>query len=162
MTTFPAVRRAVAIQAHVRTLHTFIGMLTAPTIIFFAVTGILQIYHLDVARLGYTPPAIFEKLSQVHKNQVYAPRRRRPQVEQPGEGPADAPGLNAAALLKVRSASVATLLLKLQFTIAAAGLIFSISLGLWMALRPGSRRKINLLLLVAGILIPVVLAALTV
>lgn len=164
MKSIPAPRRAVAIQARVRTLHTFIGMLTAPTVIFFAVTGILQMYHLDVVRPGYAPPAIFEKLGQVHRNQIFAPRRGRgPQVhaEPPVSGQAGSPELNAAVAPQRRSPSVATLLLKLQFTVAAGGLICSTSLGVWMALRSGSRRKISLLLLVAGTLIPAVLAALT-
>ena len=78
MTTRATKTNPAATLMLVRTWHTYIGMLIAPTVLFFACTGILQIYHLDVARLGYTPPAIFEKLGQVHKNQVYAPRRRRP------------------------------------------------------------------------------------
>jgi hypothetical protein len=164
MKTFPAARQAAAILPQVRTLHMFIGMLTAPTVLFFAVTGILQIYNLHEARPGYTPPAILEKLSRVHKVQVFALRRPRGQQLHAEQAKSSAAGLcasSAAGTQEHRNPSAAIVLLKLYFTIAAVGLVFSTLLGAWMGLRPGVRRRVNLLLLGAGILIPVVLAAFT-
>jgi hypothetical protein len=164
MKTFPAARQVAVILAQVRTLHMFIGMLTAPTVLFFSLTGILQIYNLHEARPGYTPPAILEKMSRVHKVQVFALRRRRGQqlnVEQAKSNAAGSPASSAAGPQEHHNSAAAILLLKLYFTIAAVGLVFSTLLGAWMGLRPGVRRRANLLLLGAGILIPVVLAAFT-
>ena len=54
-----------------RTLHTYVGMFIAPSVLFFACTGIIQIFSLHEAHGGYTPPAIVVKLSSVHKDQVF-------------------------------------------------------------------------------------------
>jgi hypothetical protein len=54
-----------------RTLHTYVGMLIAPSVLFFACTGIIQIFSLHEAHGGYTPPPIVVKLSSVHKDQVF-------------------------------------------------------------------------------------------
>jgi hypothetical protein len=60
-----------------------------------------------------------------------------------------------------RGPKIAVLLLKAFFTAAALGLVVSTLLGIWMALRDGRKRLVNLLLLLAGAAVPAVLAALT-
>jgi hypothetical protein len=54
---------------------------------------------------------------------------------------------------------LATTLLKLFFAAVATGLIFSACTGIWMALRQPLRRRTYLILLLAGVLVPAVLAA---
>ena len=49
-------RHPAALLMQIRAIHTYVGMLIAPTVLFFACTGILQIYSLHEAHGGYTPP----------------------------------------------------------------------------------------------------------
>lgn len=152
----------------IRTLHAYIGMLIAPAVIFFAATGLLQIYSLHEAHTGYTPPAILERLGSVHKDQNLGRGHREP----PGDGhlrPAGpAPeiqhpdeGSHGDADHDDHNANVATGLLKAFFAAVAVGLILSTILGVWMAFQQRMRRRAHLILLLIGTLVPVILAALT-
>ena len=164
------IRRPAVLLMQVRTLHTWIGMLIAPTVLFMATTGTLQLYSLHESHPGYTAPALLEKLGMLHKDQVFTrklgppPGFRFPRGLRPpgmagakggpgfGEGPPRGEG---------RGPKPAVLLLKAFFTAAAVGLIVSTLLGIWMALRDGQKRVRNLVLLLVGAAVPVVLAALT-
>src|ERR1700733_14786532 len=59
-----------ALMMTVRQWHTYIGAFIAPSVLFFAFTGSLQLFSLHEAHGAYTPPAIVEALSRVHKDQV--------------------------------------------------------------------------------------------
>jgi len=151
-------RHPAALLMQIRTVHTCVGMLIAPAVLFFACTGILQLYSLHEAHGGYTPAPLVEKLSALHKDQVFAQPRRRP------------PPLAASAAPKPATppsggdephAKLATTLLKAVFAAMAVGLIGSTCAGLWMALRQPARRRLYLLLLLIGAGIPLVLAALS-
>jgi hypothetical protein len=56
-----------------RKIHSYIGALISPSILFFAVTGAYQLFGLHDARPGsaYQPPAILAELSAVHKDQKF-------------------------------------------------------------------------------------------
>lgn len=54
----------------VRKLHTYVGMFIAPSVIFFALSGALQLFHLHEARGSYHPPPLIEMLGSLHKDQV--------------------------------------------------------------------------------------------
>jgi uncharacterized iron-regulated membrane protein len=56
----------------IRTWHTYIGILIAPSVLFFAFTGSLQLFSLHEAHDSYKPPPVIEKLASVHKDQVFA------------------------------------------------------------------------------------------
>jgi hypothetical protein len=150
-------RHPAALLMQIRTVHTYVGMLIAPAVLFFACTGILQIYSLHEAHGGYTPPPVIEKLSALHKDQVFAqPRRRPPPAASAVPKPATPPPGGAA-----HHAKLATTLLKAVFAAVAVGLIGSTCAGLWMALRQPGRRRLYLLLLLIGAGVPLVLAALS-
>jgi hypothetical protein len=140
----------------IRTLHTYVGMLIAPTVIFFASTGMLQIYSLHEAHGSYTPAPLIEKLAATHKDQRFSLGRTHG-----GEKPSAKRAESAAADAGARRPRLATLLLKLFFTAVAIGLIFSTLLGVWMALQQRLKRRVYIVLLLIGSLAPVVLAALT-
>lgn len=56
----------------IRRWHGYIGLFIGPSVLFFALTGAVQLFSLHEAHGSYQPPAIIEKLSSVHKDQVFA------------------------------------------------------------------------------------------
>jgi len=150
-------RYPAALLMQIRTIHTYVGMLIAPAVLFFACTGILQIYSLHEAHGGYTPPPLIEKLARVHKDQVFA-------LEQKGPPPAAASAPKPASPPpggEKHHVKLATTLLKAVFAAVAVGLIGSTCAGLWMALRQPGKRRLYLMLLTIGAAVPLVLAALS-
>ena len=73
-----AARRPVPLARLVRDWHAWIGALIAPSVLFFATTGVLQIWSLHEAHGGYTPPALIERLGALHKDQRLALKHRAP------------------------------------------------------------------------------------
>lgn len=134
----------------VRQWHSYIGLFIAPSVLFFALTGAAQLFSLHEAHGSYQPPAIVEKLSSVHKDQVFAlgdhhpavARRAAPRPE--AQDDADKTGPS-------------TLMLKGFFLLVALCLTVSTAFGLWMGLTQTRRKRTAWLLVVAGTLIPVVL-----
>lgn len=128
-----------------RRIHTWIGLLIAPSVLFFAVTGSLQLYSLHEAHGDYTPPALFVALGSLHKDQkLPEPPHAEPGHDDHDDGPPPPP-------------KAATTLLKIAFLGVAAGLVVSTLLGLWMAFLDRLRRRTNLILFGAGLLLPVLL-----
>jgi hypothetical protein len=133
-----------------RRIHTWIGMLIAPSVLFFATTGSLQLYSLHEAHDGYTPPSWMVGLGSLHKDQkLPAPPRPKPAGARAGpeRHHDDAPP------------SPATTVLKIVFLSVAIGLIVSTFLGLWMALQDRLHRRANLALLAVGLVLPFALIA---
>ena len=58
--------------ALIRNIHGYVGLFIAPSVVFFAVTGALQLFSLHEAHGDYHPPAIIEKLGNLHKDQRFA------------------------------------------------------------------------------------------
>ena len=69
----PALRLAA-----IRRWHSWMGVFIAPSVIFFAFTGVIQIFSLHEARGGYHPPALIEGMGAVHKDQVFRLKPPRP------------------------------------------------------------------------------------
>jgi ABC-type nitrate/sulfonate/bicarbonate transport system permease component len=133
-----------------RRSHTWIGMLIAPSVLFFATTGALQLYSLHEAHDSYTPPALLVALGSLHKDQkLPAPPHPEavgaPAAHEHHHDDDDAPPKAATGLLKI------------VFLGVAAGLIVSTLLGLWMALQDRLRRRTNLVLLAVGVVAPAAL-----
>ncbi|HVW69979.1 MAG TPA: hypothetical protein VHB68_13450 [Steroidobacteraceae bacterium] len=137
-------------MAWVRTWHTYFGILIAPSVLFFALTGALQLFGLHEAHGAYHPPALVEKLGRLHKDQVFAlgERHETPPPQAAGEPPKkDAEDEDSAG----------TLILKGYFLIVALGLIASTGMGLYMGLTHIRRKRTGWVLLAAGIAIPLAL-----
>ncbi len=153
-------RHPAALLMQVRAIHTWIGMLIAPTVLFMAATGVLQIYSLHEDHPGYAAPPLLEELGSLHKDQVFAADHHHgpppgvaaegPSAMHQGPPPEEHEGPKPAVML-----------LKAFFTAVAAALIVSTLLGVWMALRDGPKRIRNIVLLVVGTAVPIVLAALS-
>jgi hypothetical protein len=137
-----------------RRWHSYIGLFMAPSLIFFAVTGALQIFNLHEAHGHYKPAVLVEKLSAVHKDQVF--EQPREHDEPPPAAPDAAHGLSATPDSdEDEHTGPATLALKVFFLIIAVGVIVSSSIGVWMGFTQLRQTSVAWSLLGAGTLIPV-------
>lgn len=142
-----------------RSIHLYLGVFTAPMLLFLALTGGLQVFSLHEATRGstYAPPAWLASAAQLHKKQtLQMPRRKRaapPAVDkQPTLVPTPPVRVEAA-----RPARKNPIPMKVFFALVALGLLVSVSSGLYMAWRFTRRPAVFGLVLGAGILVPVLL-----
>lgn len=143
----------------IRLWHSYLSLITAPSIIFFALTGIVQIFSLHEARGTYHPPAFIEKLGRVHKDQVFALKPERP-APPPAASEASPPPMTDHHHDDDDDDQVAMIpvyLLKWFFTLVALSLTVSASLGLYIGLGSGRRRKTGWVLVAIGTIIPIAL-----
>jgi hypothetical protein len=164
----------------VRLWHHYIGFLIAPSVLFFALTGAVQIFSLHEAHGDYRPPPLIAALSAIHKDQVFkagdddhaaggaAAHHHHHDDDDDAGPPPPAAGASSNATAPAAVAALdhdhhahaprlGTALLKWFFLAVAAGLAVSTCLGLWIGLTNMKRRGIALALLAAGAVIPVVL-----
>jgi hypothetical protein len=142
----------------IRRWHSYIGLFIAPSVLFFSLTGATQLFSLHEAHGKYQPPMLVEKLSSVHKDQVFALGNHHPapdSVPEAGKSPGDTQ--SAGGEDDGDKLGLSTLLLKGFFLLVALCLCLSTSFGLWMGLTQSPRKKLGWLLVVAGSLIPVTL-----
>jgi uncharacterized iron-regulated membrane protein len=144
-------------MASIRTWHTYLGILIAPSVLFFALTGALQLFSLHEAHGTYHPLPVIEKLASVHKDQVYALGHHE---EPPPEAPAAGAHPPAPAEHEDEPA-IGTPLLKWYFLVVALGLATSTVLGLWMGLTHIRHKRTGWWLLAIGVVVPLVLGILT-
>src|ERR1700729_278044 len=87
----------------IRQIHLYLGVFTAPMLLFFAFTGGMQTFSLHETTRGssYTPPAWLATLAQLHKKQTTVMPTRRPhppEAATPGKD-STAAGASAASSL---------------------------------------------------------------
>ena len=151
-----------------REWHLYLGTLFAPSILFFALTGALQLFGLHEGHPGeaYQPPAWVQKLGSIHKNQTVSERRGPP----PGfAGDQKGPPESDQARRPVRPevgrqneehvTNKPTLALKCFFLAMAVGLVFSTLLGIYMAFKYNRSRALVWSMLLIGTAIPAGLLA---
>jgi len=140
-------------MATIRQWHFYIGMLIAPSVLFFALTGALQLFSLHEAHGTYTPPAIIEKLSSVHKDQVFAAGHHHDQAAPKAKAPGATPPPKDDDKLKT-----STLVLKIYlFWVVAGGLTVSTLFGLWIGLTHPLRKRAAWILVGIGTVVPIAL-----
>ena len=154
-----APRKPIAWPMLIRQAHLFLGMLIAPSVLLFAITGGLQIFRLQESHEGYTPPPILEKLGRMHMDQVYA--LKKPKAA-PAAAPVAASGPAATAAAAPRSEPkpappLSKLLLQWFFTLVAVGLVLSTLLGVWMGAMVSRWKVTARWLLLAGTVLPVLM-----
>ncbi len=147
----PALRFAL-----IRRIHSWLGLFIAPSVMFFALTGAVQLYGLHESHGGpYTPPPVIEKLGMLHKDQVFKLKPKR------AAAPAKPVAAGAAAPAKTEAGpKLSVALLKALFLVVALGLAASTALGVWMALAYGREKRASWILLAAGAVLPVLLVLL--
>lgn len=155
-------RRSPAIMLWTRKLHLYIGVLFAPAIIFFAATGLLQVYGLHEDHGGYQAPGFIMHLASLHKDQTFALHHSpggSAKTRRGGPGGA-APGPHDAAKAGEHTdhqPSPGRVLLKAFSAAVSVGLIALTLLGIYMAYAFGRNRWLVNGLLAAGVFIPLVL-----
>lgn len=163
----------------IRQLHLYLGVFTAPALLFFAFTGALQTFSLHETTQGssYKPPAWIATLAQLHKKQTTTVpiRRPRPDATPPAAAQpssrlerhaAKDPGALASAAPQPAANQQSAgpdpkpkshLPMKLFFLLVSIGLFLSTLTGIYMAYRYSRGRLLISGLLLAGIVLPLLL-----
>jgi hypothetical protein len=142
----------------VRQWHSYIGAFIAPSVLFFAFTGSLQLFSLHEAHGAYTPPPVVEDLGRVHKDQIWdAPARAQAHADDAHEQDHHA---GPPRHREKPPAAWPVMALKWLFLAVAVGLMGSTLLGLCLALTVGRRRGLVLALFGAGTVLPLLLLVL--
>lgn len=154
-----------------RLIHLYLGVFTAPMLLFFAITGALQTFSLHEASRDsdYKPPAWLASAAQLHKKQTLVIPIRRPRAAAGEARAASPPGMPAAgvALQHVSPAAAAELRgersrknllpMKIFFALVSLGLLISVLTGLYMAYRYSRKPRLVSAILAAGIAVPLLL-----
>ena len=141
-------------MSSIRLWHSYIGILIAPSVIFFALTGALQIFSLHESHGSYIPPALIEKLSSMHKDQVFEQKRKH---EHEPEAESKNDRQPAASAEHEEGPTLGTMLMKWFFLFVALALTTSTVLGLWIGLTHIQRKRTGWYLLLAGVVLPIAL-----
>lgn len=162
----PCIDIAVTSSSHrtlkmFRQLHLYIGVFTAPALLFFAFTGALQTFSLHETTGGssYTPPRWAVVLGQIHKKQTPVVAAKKP-PKPAAVAKLDAPASQGAHEAEAAPPAVRQhhpLPLKIFFLIVAIGLALSTITGIYMSYKYTREKSLTTVLLVLGILIPLAL-----
>ena len=148
-----------------RLLHLYLGVFTAPAIIFFSITGALQTFSLHETTRGsdYKPPKIIAELSQLHKKQTLVVPAKKPQPPTPAQPAADKPATDKHSADTPRPAEAEPtktknlLPMKIFFLFVALSLLTSTITGLYMSYRYIRNKMLVTACLTAGIILPILL-----
>ena len=137
-----------------RQWHGYFGVFIAPSVLFFALTGSLQLFSLHETHGDYQAAPILQRLGRLHKDQVFTLPHQR---EAPAAKPAPTHERAPPAAAKEQGPRPTTLLLKVFFLFVAIQLVVSTCLGLWIAFTRNRDRRLTWFLLLAGVLVPLAL-----
>jgi hypothetical protein len=145
----------------VRRIHAWLGVLFAPSILLFALSGIFQISGCHEGEGGSEPASWIVRLAQVHMKQTaQLPKKRAPRPAPSAEAGSNAPATDRAESPRPAGDSASrptTGPLKVFFTVMSLSLIASTLLGLYIAFTSKRDRTLHVVLLAAGVVIPIVL-----
>jgi hypothetical protein len=147
-----------ALLKYIRLIHLYLGVLSAPALLFFAFTGALQTFSLHETTRGssYKPPAWAVTLAQIHKKQTpVVPVKKTPP---PDKATADKPSNPESKPADAAPAPKHNALpLKIFFLLVSIGLFLSTLSGIYMSYKYIRNRRLITALLLAGIILPIVL-----
>ncbi len=144
----------------IRVLHLYSGVFLAPAILFFAFTGFLQTFSFHEASHapGYVAPALFVRLSRLHKSATLTmPPPPPPRAARPAPKPDGPPAPPAAPKPPATPGWKQHLPMKLFFSVVAFGLMLSTFSGLVMAWKYSRNKLIPSAVFLAGIALPALL-----
>lgn len=136
----------------VRQYHFYAGVFFAPLIILFAFSGALQTFRLQEEKgWGSQPPAWIEYIASIHKDSKL-PRAKAPEAAK------EAPGkVEAAAKPRPKPPQVNKLPMQVFMVAMSIGLMLSAFLGIAIALNNKMTRRLSVMMLVAGTVLPIIL-----
>jgi hypothetical protein len=109
-----------------RQMHLYLGMIFAPSIMFFAFTGSLMVFSLHEDHNGYEPPQWIEVVAQIHKNQKTTLKRKQPELQDVAPSPERKNQIKSEP-------PVARILLKWFCLSMSIGIILTTGLGIYMS-----------------------------
>ena len=135
---------------NVRLVHFYLGVFFAPLIIFFAFTGILQVFklHESYRETAGSQGDWIAWFAQFHKEQAWIPPKAAPAKAAP---PKAAPGKAPESLWAKPT--------KWLVALMGVALMATTLLGLYMAFNYPRRRRGCVIALTAGIVLPLALMA---
>ena len=138
-----------------RRIHLYIGLFSAPALLFFAFSGALQTFSLHKYGSDYRPASWIAVLGELHKNQTAQLPVRKPQSGSPFPATAAEPvvSLARASDFPIRH----HLSLKIFFVIASLSFFFSVITGIHMAYKYSRNKTLVTAILLAGLVIPILL-----
>jgi hypothetical protein len=146
-----------------RTLHLYLGVFTAPTLLFLAFAGALQSVNLHEPSRGsgYRPPAWIAGIAHMHKKQTFeVPGKRAPPT--PSIAITDAAS-KAGAPTRANGKSPPApgkrnpWPMKVFFVVVSLSLVLSTATGVWMSWRCTRHRRRYGATLAAGVVVPALL-----
>jgi hypothetical protein len=144
-----------------RQIHLYLGIFTAPALLFFALTGALQTFSLHEASRtsDYKPPTWIVTLAQLHKKQTtnVPVRKPWPEAAKPEAAKPSPTAPVASAPRRAEPAPKSHLPMKIFFLTVALGLFLSTLTGILMAYKFNRNKVLVTGLLLAGIVIPLLL-----
>ncbi|GGA48669.1 hypothetical protein [Sphingomonas psychrolutea] len=136
-----------------RRYHHYLGLFFAPMILLFAISGALQTFRLQEAKgYGGPPPNWIVWLASVHKDQG-PPREPRAEKPKPA-GEAAKPRVEAPRTGPKRPSPLP---LKIFVVLLAIALAISTIMGIVIALANRAMRRVSIVLLMLGTVVPIVL-----
>lgn len=142
-----------------RLIHHYVGVFFAPTILFFSITGGLQMFGLHETSRGssYVPSAILVHLSQLHKKgTLYLPPRKIASSASAKAAATPKDGTAKPPAPPLTSPAPNPLPMKIFFAATALALVLSTCTGLWMSWKYARRKAIVAGVLLAGIACPLI------
>ncbi len=130
-------------------------------VLFYSLSGVLQIFGLHQSHYGYTAPKVLVAIGSMHKDQMLAePQRRPPPGAGPGGEPGGGPG-GPGAQRRPQLLPVSVYALKWLFALEGLALAATTVFGLWIGFMQPSRRRTMLVLIVLGTVLPLILVVAT-
>lgn len=138
-----------------RQLHLYVGVFFAPAILFFAISGGLQSFRLQQASgwNGAPPPQWMAVMGSVHIDQRLpaAEPEKKPGVEAPK------PPVDPAKVAERKAKAQKALPMKIFTAALGAALGLATLLGAAIAISMKSTRRVSLVMLAAGAVVPAIL-----
>ena len=147
------------ISSTLRQWHAYVGLFIAPSVLFFSLTGAIQIFSLHEAHGSYHPAVLLEKLSAVHKDQVFEEPHDKSAPDHDAPHAAVGAAVDQPAEEEDEKQSASTLALKWFFLAVSLGLATSTLIGIWMGTTQIRRKGLVWTLLIVGTLVPIGLLA---
>ena len=141
----------------IRQIHLYIGVFFAPAILFFALSGGLQTFRLQQSSGwdGAPAPQWIAWMASIHKDQA----KLQPEKEEPHEAAKPRPPMDPAKAAERAAHKRAVLPMKIFTAAVAIALSLSTLLGAIIALSMKSTRRVSVLMLIAGSVVPLLLLA---